>query len=429
MMKGRIKMTTCENCGASVQEGTKFCKACGHSLASMPQLVCEGCGAPVQAGSKVCSACGYQFKGSLQPVCKNCGAPIQEGTKFCKSCGHQIQSTTPSVPTCRKCGAKLKEGVRFCEKCGLPVGGAEGPADYYEMPPTPQPLTPPAKKSNTGLIAALISLIVVLVIAIGVGLWLINNDDEDDRDRDSKPKQTESARAEETEKPEEPEEVEVTKAEKVEETMGAFLKNNGLENNVSVAVFDNATGERYTTDRTTDIYTAWGLYLPIYLAYGETDYYDLDIRDEILSSDPATCNASANAAIGDLGGFHELNNMLGTYYGSSATTYGRLFGDTKASSDNYTTANDAVLFLDELNEKGEYGKLSYDMRSFGITAPADASVYALIGSENRNVRNQLNLFAIVKGNNSDYCVAILTRNSSGGYISNLLATIHAEMEA
>ena len=180
----------------------------------------------------------------------------------------------------------------------------------------------------------------------------------------------------------------VSKKEKVEGKIEKFLQDNGIANDVSVAVYNNLTQEQYSSSNGNRIYTAWGLYLPVYLAYGKNSNIDWGAYESIMSSDPGVCNENANYAIRSMGGFQAVNDRLKNYYGATGTTYGRFFGDTGASTDNYTTANDSVRFLSELDKMDKHGLLSYNLGSFGISAPGGASVNAHIGTENRSERNR-----------------------------------------
>ena len=58
--------------------------------------------------------------------CPNCGANIDENTKFCGKCGNdvssiQIQETPKSENKCPNCGADIAENTKFCGKCGSDV--------------------------------------------------------------------------------------------------------------------------------------------------------------------------------------------------------------------------------------------------------------------------------------------------------------------
>ena len=131
-----------------------------------------------------------------------------------------------------------------------------------------------------------------------------------------------------------------------------------------------------------------------------------------------------------MGGLASMTSYLSDRYGANVTGYGRYFGAPSTNGDNYTCAREAAIFLKTLNDRNEYGRLTYHPENFGITAPAGANLYAQIGTENNSVRNNLNLFGIVKGATSDYCVVILTQNgsSANSFISDLLAVIHTKME-
>ena len=347
--------------------------------------------------------------------CENCGAPAQEQDKFCKNCG---------CPVC----ASVTEQV-------VPPGVSQSPIPETQKNPTGTVYPPVTgygsqKKSDKGMVAVVLTLLlVIIIVAATISVVVLR--------RSAAPPvfgggsggggyvgpQTQGV------VPATPSaEPVVSKKEKVEGKIEKFLQDNGIANDVSVAVYNNLTQEQYSSSNGNRIYTAWGLYLPVYLAYGKNSNIDWGAYESIMSSDPGVCNENANYAIRSMGGFQAVNDRLKNYYGATGTTYGRFFGDTGASTDNYTTANDSVRFLSELDKMDKHGLLSYNLGSFGISAPGGASVNAHIGTENRSERKQLNIFAIVKGNSSDYCVSILTENYNGGYITSLLSTIHTEME-
>ena len=50
--------------------------------------------------------------------CINCGAALEDGARFCAACG------TPIGATCSSCGVGLPEGAAFCPSCGTPTGTA-----------------------------------------------------------------------------------------------------------------------------------------------------------------------------------------------------------------------------------------------------------------------------------------------------------------
>ena len=68
----------------------------------------------------------YDFKEDSFMVCKQCGADIQEGTKFCMMCGEKIDSQN----VCADCGATFDAKARFCPMCGKPVSTGTAPAAF-----------------------------------------------------------------------------------------------------------------------------------------------------------------------------------------------------------------------------------------------------------------------------------------------------------
>lgn len=48
--------------------------------------------------------------------CSNCGASINEGIKFCPECGNKVEAAKPAF--CVKCGTEIKPEVKFCPECG-----------------------------------------------------------------------------------------------------------------------------------------------------------------------------------------------------------------------------------------------------------------------------------------------------------------------
>ena len=51
--------------------------------------------------------------------CQNCGAELEEGVKFCRECGSKVIENKKRF--CRECGTELPEGVKFCPECGANV--------------------------------------------------------------------------------------------------------------------------------------------------------------------------------------------------------------------------------------------------------------------------------------------------------------------
>lgn len=302
---------------------------------------------------------------------------------------------------CSKCGTPVNDGQNFCIKCGTKI------MPEYSQYNSVYGGVPPKKNSNTGVYIAVFSVIAVLLVGLIAFLaYYITVSKNDNNVVIEEP----------------------TNEYYLDTVINDYINSTNQNGNMSVAVYDNRTGKYYYSNNSSQSYVAWGLYLPIYLVYN--DYYtDGYVRNNILSADAGTCNKNANTAIYDMGGLYNVNSLIRDRFNTNTTNYGRLFGDTSSSSDNYTSASEALDFLVHFNKYDSYSKLSYNLASFNIYPPSNATVYAHAGTENRNVRKDMNLFAIVKGNYSDYCIVVLTRNNASGRISDLLSVVHSALES
>lgn len=117
-------------------------------------------------------------------TCQQCGASVTDGARFCRHCGHAITTTR----VCANCSAALSPGARFCKNCGQPVAptatiGATQPLAPQNPKPLPSSARPLAVRSHTshgsghrrrvwvGMASAL-----VMIVLIGVlGGALVSN--------------------------------------------------------------------------------------------------------------------------------------------------------------------------------------------------------------------------------------------------------------
>jgi outer membrane protein OmpA-like peptidoglycan-associated protein len=78
--------------------------------------------------------------------CNQCGAAIAEGQRFCNSCGApQLQPVIPATKFCVNCGSPISAGAAFCNKCGATVN--EGTS----RPQTPAPAEAAVTPEQVGI--------------------------------------------------------------------------------------------------------------------------------------------------------------------------------------------------------------------------------------------------------------------------------------
>ncbi len=352
-------------------------------------------------------------------TCNKCGAQMEDDALFCGICGTKVQAQGGSF--CPDCGAPVKIGDAFCPGCGHSFGAAQNQGPGYGY----APVQGAAQKNNTAMIVAIIAAAVV-VIFMCVAMFFVLGKDGKNETADNMP--VHSVEPDSGKKADEIEYSGEKPGGNFDSKINDFISARVPHGDMAVAVIDNVSGDIYTSVNADSKYVAWGWYLPIYLAYTRQGAYNPDIARGIMSSDAGVCNNSANTAIKSFGGPDAVTNNIKYHFGTTNTSYGRYFGDVNAISDNYTTPTEAASFLQYLNKNGEQTLLSYDTASFGIAKPYATTLYAQVGTENRSIRKELNLFAVVKGSRADYSIAVMTRNSAGIYISELLEFINTEME-
>ena len=62
-------------------------------------------------------------------TCNNCGAEVQDGMKFCFDCGTPV----PQVKKCVSCGAELALKMKFCPECGTNQDGSTPKSSGFSM--------------------------------------------------------------------------------------------------------------------------------------------------------------------------------------------------------------------------------------------------------------------------------------------------------
>lgn len=84
--------------------------------------ICEQCGAELLDGAKYCTNCGKEYK--EEKMCPNCNAPIKDGAKFCTRCGYNLEK---SVKGKRNIGKWIRVllfvlGVFLLPSIVIPIG-------------------------------------------------------------------------------------------------------------------------------------------------------------------------------------------------------------------------------------------------------------------------------------------------------------------
>lgn len=447
----------CGNCGTQLPDGASRCHACGWTPA-IPAGNGGNTPPPTQYGSNNYPGGNQNYSNAGQQNYNsnsnaNNAMPVDrtvyDGTVYGNS--QTVYNGTSYGNT------QSNYGETVYQNGGAPYGGYDDTyrGDVYRGDGSRYDDVPSSGKSGSKkIVVILVAVIVLLVGALGAGAWYIL-DSSGDKDNNNKTVTSDAAsvssgeeagekEAEEAEeakdKGKKTEDEENAKEEKRKEiermsndfapSINSILDAQNMSSSVGVAIIDNIDGKVYSAGAHNFSFSAWGFYLPIYLAY--TAEFGEGSAAGIMSSDPATCNQAANNAIDALGGLSSMNHYLRTHYNLSYTSYSRRFGQAASPGmDNYTSASEAVRLVSDLYNSGRSGKFSYSPSSFGISVPYGATMYSQIGTENRNVKKCLNLFAVVRGNYSNYCVVILTKDtvSRTGITNTLLSHIHTTMEA
>ncbi len=376
--------------------------------------------------------------------CKNCGNQLQENAQFCHVCGIVLSEAEKPIQnvgnTDTLSNAKNSNNKEFTDNSNGNVQPTQGEVVSFPVTQSDSGSVPIKKTGgNKGLVAL---LVIIALLAIGAVAWFIiaGKTDENtgsEREFEEAFGQTEDEALDDEvdeipddEEENEDEVIEVVEKPDIEGSVNKLIAENNLEGQVAVAVLDNTTEDVYLSDGATDTYSAWGFYLPVYMAFCD-EYPDgyRDYKDDILSNDAGRCNNAANFAIDSFGGPRDVTKHLFSM-GYRGITIGRRYGDVNAGTDNYTDAESAVRLIGEFRKEYDYRDLCYNPATYGVEEPLGASLHAQIGTENINEKKNLNVFAVVKGDNSDYCIVVLTKeNASGtGIIDDILDEVHTLME-
>ena len=110
-------------------------------------------------------------------VCHKCGASLDEGEKFCYQCGTEVIHHA----FCTQCGTKLREGAAFWSACGQPCTAGHSAAlhsmqqevsDKWAWTLATAPLSAEIVLGSTYLIGGV--LLTVLIIALNCIFFILD---------------------------------------------------------------------------------------------------------------------------------------------------------------------------------------------------------------------------------------------------------------
>ena len=339
---------------------------------------------------------------------------------------------------CGKCGREISEQDKFCPVCGFDTtksgdlgkqaDGPYAPPPVRTAPPGPQPITypgpnPPAPKNYVPWIVAVILIIVVAAAAAGAFLYISRTSETDQADEVStdpaeagQADPNQSGASEITLTPIDPEDEPVTSepatpAKSFDVTaLNRIIAGKTAVSNVAVAVQDLGTKQVYATSNADMLFISSGFYVPVYLAAQYSSISDSSIYGKAGTMMSTMDNTAANAVIDSLGGLDGINRLL-RENGYVKTTFGRKFGDVEASrrgSENYTSAKEAGMLLEQLYNNGGYSLMTTDLTREGIALPYGVKVYAHRG---QGIGTSFNIFAIITSPTANYSVVVLTNET------------------
>ena len=91
-------MIICDNCGASIKRGIKFCTKCGNSVPEKKDT-------------------------EIKRICRNCNIEYSNDVEFCGECGGRLEDT---ISKCKKCNFVFDKQYKFCPKCGEKTDADKG---------------------------------------------------------------------------------------------------------------------------------------------------------------------------------------------------------------------------------------------------------------------------------------------------------------
>lgn len=114
----------------------------------------------------------------MTAICENCGAQIIDGAKFCQECGSEIKRDNPpekeEIKFCENCGNELAQNEAFCSQCG---------ANIHDPKPArnPEPQQKSFIEENK-LPIAIVGIVAIAVLVLLLAVAIPTEDDYYDYD-------------------------------------------------------------------------------------------------------------------------------------------------------------------------------------------------------------------------------------------------------
>ena len=406
-------------------------------------MICPKCGATINDDVRFCTNCGVLLSGSQNHTTVS---HIESDSSGNESASFDNNNVEINYPGYENASSDNYRGQNYAnsqqsQQSQQPRNGAHYPEreSHTEMPGKKP------KKSKALLITLILIAVILCIAIVAFVVWkfvisepgskkvdsVYNSEAVEVIDDETETEVIIEDDTPEIELPPEEEEEEPDKNAIVVEAVNSLISSKMLSADVGVAIIDNQTNEKFLCNGYDNAYVSWGFYLPVYFAL-ELKYPDMydSYKLDIMGTDIGKCNSAGNFAMDCFGGPLGMTEYIREETGFTQTSFGRKYGDVNSNAENYTSPIEAAAFLSSLSSAGRDHMLCHSASQFGITVPSDSTMYGQFGTENRGVKNNLNVFAVVKGNTSDYSIAIMTKNkaSASGIVDEILSLVHTKME-
>jgi len=99
-----------------IKQANEEAKAAAQAAAAAEQAAAEQAAAQARAMEPATEAA------PAGNFCQNCGAALVPGLKFCGECGTKVEAAQPPAPkVCPTCGVEIAAGLKFCGECGTRI--------------------------------------------------------------------------------------------------------------------------------------------------------------------------------------------------------------------------------------------------------------------------------------------------------------------